>query len=407
MNIACAWELGTNLGHLTRLRAVAASLDAAGHKVNLLLADLSRVSMLFDASRVRLLQSPVYRQKLRLNRPVASLADVLTLYGYNTRESLEGLLLGWENLLRLSAADMLVADHAPTAQLAARRLGIPVVIIGNGFTAPQAGAPLMDWRPVPVQDNVVRDQERFVLAHVNALLPPAVRLACVSDLYQCNRILIDSFPLVDPQRALRRNARYCAGGPGAGTGSGDAWFVPGPRDKVGVYLHPSYGKVREVCEALSRLEAEIVVLCPEAPQDVLQNLRQVAGIRVITEFVNLEQMMQHCDWFVSHGGLGTATLCLRQGKPQVLLPTQMEQLNTAMQLQQAGLAHVIPLLESADAYEHAFSGCLPDARMRARAAAYPKENAACLQTTLAEALLESLELLSAPRVAPAAPPSHP
>src|SRR5690606_26492389 len=137
------------------------------------------------------------------------------------------------------------------------------------------------------------------------------------------RVLIDSFPLIDPQRAVRRNTTYCAGtsyNPGV---TPEEWFAAGKGDRVGAYLHPSYGGLQQACAALARLDADVVMLCPEAPEDILASLQQISGIRIVPRFVDMAALMASCDWFVSHGGLGTATLCLRQGKPQVILPTQM------------------------------------------------------------------------------------
>src|SRR5690606_4495882 len=85
-------------------------------------------------------QAPVWWEpSLPSERPygAASYADVLAMFGYASREGLGALVAAWDNLFAAFMPDLVVADHAPTALVAAAG-AIPAVAIGNGFTLPPA-----------------------------------------------------------------------------------------------------------------------------------------------------------------------------------------------------------------------------------------------------------------------------
>lgn len=90
---------------------------------------------------IPLFQAPYAARETRIDHASNSYADVLASQGWGTPGGLWGLTQCWVNLFQLTKPDLIVADHAPTAVLAAQSLGIAVVQIGNGFELPPLASP--------------------------------------------------------------------------------------------------------------------------------------------------------------------------------------------------------------------------------------------------------------------------
>ena len=391
MRIVCAWELGSNLGHTARLATIARELSAQGHIVTVVLRDLSTAAGFFERQEVALLQAPVYLPKLKMNREFASLADVLTLYGFLTRDSLWGLSRAWQSLFTLARADLLIADHAPSALVGAQLLQLPRILIGNGFTLPEAGEPLLDWRPLKVQDSLVETQEQAVLAVINQVLPKAQGLARLSELYRCHQVLINSFPLLDSYANVRKHVVYRADNPQRLT---DQLVFSGHHGvRIACYLSPACKKLKELCAAFARFPAEFKIVCPGADMSAFAGLA-APNVTFTTELTDMESLIAGCDWFVCHGGLGSSTQCLRLGKPLLILPLQLEQLNTGVLLQKAQLARIIPELETSGHYLEALRHAVSDSHAGERARRFALDNRGYCQQTFAAAVSAAVARLN-------------
>lgn len=81
-HVLCTWEIGGELGHLTRLANITRELEQRNYKVTLALKDLSRATPVFAGTQASLVQAPVWLPKIKLNRPISCMADTLLLLGY-------------------------------------------------------------------------------------------------------------------------------------------------------------------------------------------------------------------------------------------------------------------------------------------------------------------------------------
>ena len=139
--ILVAWELGGGAGHLTNLRIISRALRARGHEIVFALRELSRVKGYFDLSDTTVVQAPIWLRRSRLP-PSLSYAEILNRVGYLDADDLTALLAGWQELLRLVKPDLMIAEHSPTALLAARLEGVRRVALGTGFETPPRVAPM-------------------------------------------------------------------------------------------------------------------------------------------------------------------------------------------------------------------------------------------------------------------------
>ena len=171
-NFLLGWELGGGLGHAGRLKPLAAGLQARGHGVTMWLRDLVQTERLLADLPVPRLQAPVWLHRtVGVPEPQVSLAEILLGFGYLQPHTLQPLVQGWLAALRLSRADAMLVDYAPTALVAARIAGVPAASVGMGFWLPPAQVPIpafRDWQPI-APGRVARAEQQ-VLASINGVL---------------------------------------------------------------------------------------------------------------------------------------------------------------------------------------------------------------------------------------------
>ena len=141
-----AWEFGANYGHVGAFLPLARALRARGHDIRCAVARAGATAQLLADEGFAWLQAPSTRETPRDGQPL-SYNDILLRFGYGRAEDLLGLMLGWRELLQSAGAQLVLADHAPTAILAARTLGLPVMLYSSAFCVPPRQQPLPNMRP--------------------------------------------------------------------------------------------------------------------------------------------------------------------------------------------------------------------------------------------------------------------
>lgn len=341
--VLCTWEIGGELGHISRLSAITQALEANGYRVVVALKDLSRALPFFRDSDATLMQAPVWLPKISMQRPIACLADSLLLLGYLEPDPLHSLVRAWRALFDLVQPDLVVFDYSPTAQLALADKSVAKIQVGSGFCDPVPGHPIVDWRPYPSADQLVQRQEERVLQVVNEVRrrqdwPPLARLA---DLYKVDRVLITTLREFDPYGAVRA-ASYCIAAPASKRSP--VAFPPG-QPRVLVYLKPGYPQLNLLLPALARCGACVFIVCPMGPADQLRALVH-ERLQFTTEVVDLAGAMAEADLFIGHGNAGTLREALLAGTPALVLPIQLEQLLLGRKVQALGVGEIVERIES-------------------------------------------------------------
>ena len=126
--VLCAWELGSGLGHISRLIPIARELRGMGHEVVMALRD----SVYMDLARsagFEVLAAPLLRGPKVPNPSPLNLSDILLNLGYDDARGLHGALAGWRTrfiglLGPVDRRDSLLADLEPAAppRLSRRRV---------------------------------------------------------------------------------------------------------------------------------------------------------------------------------------------------------------------------------------------------------------------------------------------
>lgn len=337
--ILFAWELGGDYGHLSRLLPVARELEARGHITVFAVRDLMGAEALLAPHGIRAFQAPLWLGQLtNLPDPIAY-PEMLMRFGFLNARALTGICRAWRNLVALLRPDLLVLDHAPTALLATRGLGLARLNFGDGFCIPPHQRPMPHFRWWQ-RENMLRlnDSEQHVMATANEVLrtldaPPLVGLA---DLMDCEDCLFCTFAELDhyPERGARD---YIGPIFSLGQGAEVAWpQAAGP--KVFAYLKAGYAGLENILAGLHASQASVLAHISGAAR---KTLLTYSSARMLLSPVplDMEQVRTSCDLALCHGGGGTTAAMLLAGKPLMLFPMHMEQTMTARRLATIGAAN--------------------------------------------------------------------
>ncbi|WP_161784306.1 glycosyltransferase [Aquabacterium sp. NJ1] len=343
-----AWELGDGLGHASRFRPLAQGLRAHGHEVDLMLREIVHARSVLGDLGLRLLQAPFWmHQTVGGPNPTISLTEILVGNGYLQPDHLDGLVQGWLAALDLIRPDVLVADYAPTATIAARIKGIPVATVGGGFYLPPDASPLPPFRTwEPIEPGRVAYWEQRVTQTVNTVLarhgvPAVPRL---STILRGEQALLCCWPELDPyQRHDQRHTLPTASdhidaglGPTFLNEGGEAPIWPdGDGPCVFAYVRSTHGDLLPLLQALDQAGCRTLCYLPEVAAGRPAPLAS-PRIRYAGRPVDLAQALPQASLLISHAGEATLAQALLAGVPMLLLPTQAEQFLNAQRVVQLG-----------------------------------------------------------------------
>ncbi len=357
------WEMGTGLGHVVPLLAVARRLREHGHRPVLALRDVVEPAFLFREDGFPVLQAPTWQPPPRRGGPMpatATLADILFAMGFGDRDRIHAIVAAWDGLIDLVRPELVVAEFSPGLCLAARGR-VPVVAIGNGFCLPPSG---MEAFP-SLQPNVkplVRQQD--LLASVNAVQGDrdAPSLPRLPALFDAEAQFVYALSLLDPYAAHRDRP---ADGP----------FEPLPdaapppaQPHVYVYYGMELPGVMPLIDGLGQAGLPATIYLRGAPPELLRRL-QSPSIRLLDSPPRYGDILPRCSVAVHYGGLGTAAACLAAGRPQLSLPRQLERRLTARALDKLGVGLTIPGRFTADDFASALLKTVNHPTLAANAAA--------------------------------------
>lgn len=344
-HILYVWELGENFGHMSAFVDVAKALVKQGHKVTLALQDVTRANRFFDLDAITVVQSPLVPRNPEMYKRVAAVtfADLIRNFGYMEPERLANALRAWRNLYALVKPDIVIFNAAPTAQLAARGLNFKRAALDTGFAMPPQTIPLPSLRPwdkIPVQEIARREKE--VLDNINAALKvlkiPQMRV--LGELFLSNRELLCTFRELDHYGWIRNEkAPYLGASFMADNGLDAVWPEPKSKKiKIFAYVRPKHPQFVNLVNALlAYTNAQVIMVAPGLRADVLAKLEK-SHIKVYTQQVKIQPVLESAHFVIHHGGHGTAAACMLAGKPMILLPNHLEQLLVTRNMLQAGIA---------------------------------------------------------------------
>jgi hypothetical protein len=339
--VLLAWELGRNLGHLSRLLPVASRLKARGHTVTVSARDLRAVGPSSVPPGIAFVQSPVLPLVREGAQPVAGYADLLWSQGWSDAESLSATLKAWINLFRLWRPEVVVLDYSPTARLAVHVMQIPSVLIGTGFELPPAEDPLPLFPGHPMATAALAAAtDRRVLKSANTALTanqclPLDSLSCIvrgDATYLTTIAELDHYPtrvagtyvgpIADPSRGLKMD-----------------WPLES-RKRVFAYLRPEMRNLGVILDGLRAAGVSVIAYAPGIQGDLITRFES-RTIQFTPSPVQYDSVLRQADICVSYGPAGTVAASLLLGVPQLVFPLHVESQLTAHRAEGLGVGRCV------------------------------------------------------------------
>jgi hypothetical protein len=328
--ILYAWEIGSGYGHVGSFLPVALKLRERGHDVVFAVRDIPGAHAILAPHGFAAFQAPVWLHQVDgLREPAVSYPEILFRLGYLSESGLTGLARAWRQLFASAKADMLVADHSPTALLAARGTHLHTTMFGTGFCSPPHVTPLPAMRPWgSVPSAQLLQSEREALKTVNHVLTElrAQPLGALMELFLVNEDFLCTLAELDHYEG-RTGAHYWGPLMNLHEGAPLAWLPGAGNKRIFAYLKPHRDSDR-VIQEIKALGCEALIFAAGMPPGAAERL-QTKSVRITTRPLMLSQITQQCDICICHAGHGTTAAMLMGGVPLLLLPIQLEQYLTA------------------------------------------------------------------------------
>jgi UDP:flavonoid glycosyltransferase YjiC (YdhE family) len=332
--ILFALELGGNWGHFARNIPVALALRERGHELLFAVRNGPMAERLLGPHRLAFIPVGVSSVPLRPSMPPANYAEVLLRLGYARVGALHTLLCGWLTLLDHFNPDVVVADYAPTAMLAARLTSRPLVAIGLGYELPPPVYPLPSirpWETLPAQRLV--NSEAKVLAAINTAVANfrGTPLRYVHELLACDSVLLTTVPELD-HFGPRPGGLYLGPIYSAPEPVLTARWPPTQGPRVLGYLHAQTDGLYALLGALNDMGASILCIPGAAPGDHEVH----TCCQVYSNALHLDPLLSAADLVITNGNLTTSARALLAGVPVLALPHVIEQQLGALRIASLG-----------------------------------------------------------------------
>jgi UDP:flavonoid glycosyltransferase YjiC (YdhE family) len=349
--ILFCWEIGGGLGHLFRLLHIGLELREKGHHILWALPRSEHAERILHHQGFRFDEAPVWRPPPKSFPLSLNYAQNLLRNGYWHSGSLRQNLIGWRRHLDSQRPDLVLAEHAPTALLAARGTGIPLAAIGTGFSVPPLTSPmpgLQGWFPIP--ESHLMNAERVFLEAANPVLQEMGQspLCAVADIFQDVELFLCTFPEFDHYLS-RTDPTYH--GPVIYSSKETAPQWPSKsNDNIFVYLKSRDRAFQPVMELIRKSRLPTLAFVPDLDESKRQAFQQAHCI-ISSQPVDLRSARDRCRFAITCGGHNTGASMLLDGIPLLLCPRHLEQAVWAWRISKQGLAVMIDYFDPKPDYD--------------------------------------------------------
>lgn len=397
--ILLAWELGTGFGHLGPFLSFAPRLLERGHTLHVAAREIAGAAQALGSLPVTLHQAPLCLNTYGgLQEPPLNFAEILMRYGYLEPAMLRGMMTAWASLIRTVGADVVIADHAPTALLAARDLNVARALIGSSFNVPPAVVPTPNMRPwMTVPAERLADSDRRVLAVINQVLPPGRGLQALHDIFAGAECFLSGVPELDAYVA-RQPGDYL-GLQSLSTGTAAPQWPQGAGARIFAYLHADYSHTERALQALAASGAPVLV---HVLGDAAALIARYSSERLqfAPQLLDFRRVVAECGLCVCHGNVGTTLGMLQGGRPVLVLPKHLEHYLMGRAVTRIGAGRVVHPDDKTPDIASELRAMLADDRFRRSAIALAQRHAGPSVGTMTDRALARIEALASQGAGP-------
>jgi UDP:flavonoid glycosyltransferase YjiC (YdhE family) len=333
--ILCCWEIGDGHGHVRNLMAVAELLREAGHTaIFALSASQTTASHLVQQHgwAVEHFVLPHYPSLNQYLQPMQvyranSFLDVLGLHAFDDSQRLQPLAQRLADIIFERTIDVVVAETAPVAMLAAKLANRPCIGIGTSFGLPEMREGFAPYAQFDHWPNTPLFTDAKLLATIHALSDR--RFTSTAEALQPTRLIPFCYPALD-HYGIHRSLTH--------RGVGPIWSMPWQEpvhDLRGfAYLQQAYPAVNDLVSAIRLSGIPFKVYVRNG------SYKSTGNMQVITDF-DLSEQLQQASFVLHHGSAGMAQAALSAGIPQMCMPYHVENITNAYLLQQLGVSKAI------------------------------------------------------------------
>lgn len=332
--------MGENFGHLARDLPVAKQLRIDGHEVIFAVKDVHVARAILGPENFRFVQSPRLSGGATNTQP-ATYAEVLLSHGYFSGPILSTLVKAWIEIFRETGPNVVIANHAPTAVLAARCCSLPTVATCIGFELPPENTNPASFRPHDtVPANRLIRSEASALGNINQVLESGGLAAIehTSKIFSQASVIMTTFAELD-HYGPRHDLQYV--GLTSELRSSISSWMPSNGKKVFCYLRTTFNDLQTVLSALATSNCDALCVVPDATEAILA---EYAGskIRVQREPVNLKDAIRKADLVITYG-TGTMHEALVTGRPILICAQNAEQFMVGVRVVSFGAGLILPV----------------------------------------------------------------
>jgi len=324
MKALICWEYGMGLGHLTRIKCLIQELEKRNVEVFLVTRDLHK-SKLFDSLNVKCFPAPTLRNYSRGHISI-SYSDMLAHIGYSDLDKFKTYLRAWKNIIDLISPNIIFMDHSPTALLASRESGAVKISFGNTFSIPSKSFPLGLYQQDKESEAI--EIENVLVSMINKatseIMDNKREINSLYELFEeyqynifCSEPVFDHYP-----RKLDSSSEFYIGTLSTNMGEDPIWPMHHGRDKkIFAYLK-SGNYLVEIINAMILSDASCILYVDGSFN---LNTHLPSNISIVKEPLNITGVLKEADLFIGNGGLNTTSQFIKESKPVLLWPLQMEQ----------------------------------------------------------------------------------
>jgi UDP:flavonoid glycosyltransferase YjiC (YdhE family) len=328
-HVLIVWELGGNLGHLSRLHLIASALAYLKINVTFAVRNYPLAAPWLAARGWPCLQAPQLASNQWDSTIPVGHADWYVCEGFDQPAQVQTWLGSWAALVEQNPCDALLLDFAPAAVYAAHYLQLPYMVSSVGFCVPPYFHQAACFRPWDLQ---AVQQAQAAHAHLPAMFGALRKLlgpqaaVDLEALYPPHAVQLCTFKHIDHFADRSEDANY------AGVLWNTAQDVPqttwhpskGAGKKVFCYLNGAVEHTHPLLDALKKHACEVIAVVPHWPKDRV-DAYATEHFQVHTQPVNVQALLPDADAVVTHGGVGLVGQSLCAGVPLLLLAQHAEQ----------------------------------------------------------------------------------